>query len=143
MLQVLVSISSHIFNEMPFRNEPAFETASVENCQVYNCFVRAITAKVAILDAIPDGRPRSQTGFEDVIATHLLLKRTAVVAMLKRWHALDPHHVGFSARAFAVHMRQPHGVQVATGINAVRDWTYPMLIQTIEARLDRLALPKP
>ena len=93
--QVLLSIQAQVLNDMPYRNEPAYERAQAATCEAYNRDVRSATARIAILDAIPDAEGRAAAGhvhapeFDEVVRTHFRLKAAAIVRQLEDWAQRD------------------------------------------------------
>ena len=131
---MLVSIQSQVLNDLPHRNEPGLEHASLASCEEYNRNIRFYTAMIAIVDAIPStDAALTAPGrlfvpeFADVVHAHLSIKRAAILHTLRAWAERDKP------------MPASHRAKVP---GLVQDWTelfewwdWPRLIADFQTRL--------
>ena len=88
LLQVLLSIQSMIFVELPFFNEPGYGAPNPNNPQskVYNAAVRVNTIKWAMNNMIN----HPPEAFKDVILTHFRMKRDYILQkQMPKWKPMQ------------------------------------------------------
>mmetsp|Transcript_20704 Transcript_20704/g.79382 ORF Transcript_20704/g.79382 Transcript_20704/m.79382 type:complete len:213 (-) Transcript_20704:188-826(-) len=105
LLQVFVSIQALIFVEMPYYNEPSFETLMgtpigwVAN-KAYNDRIKPATIAYAMTDMIR----RPPANFEEVVRKHFTLKREEILKQVAKWEK-DQRHKKKAMRAAAADLR--------------------------------------
>jgi len=90
LCQVLVSIQSLIFVDLPYFNEPGYESSMNEpegkaESNKYNQVISIATAQWAMLDMLRN----PPKGFEEIVKAHFILRREEVLKDLAKWHKLD------------------------------------------------------
>jgi len=90
LLQVLVSIQSMIFVEVPYFNEPGFGTVNVNNNSsiTYNKNITLQTTRWAIVDWL---KPQHRKGiWADVIKSHCSIRQHKIRRCIQEWAKIEP-----------------------------------------------------
>ncbi|KXS09406.1 UBC-like protein [Gonapodya prolifera JEL478] len=88
ILQVFISISSMIFVDLPYFNEPGYGAPNANNAQSqqYNYNIRRETIRWAVTEQLR----RPPRGFEQVVQNHFRLLKSEVLAVATQWAEDDP-----------------------------------------------------
>jgi len=88
LLQILVSIQAQILIDVPYFNEPGYESENgtergKKQSDLYNEAIRYFTMKSTVCDLLE--HPESYPQFTDVILNHFKLKKDYILMTYKKW----------------------------------------------------------